>query len=348
MMARKIKTLLSLSVLRSPVKSPRASILLITLWSLCLLSAFTVILGYEVRQKLSLINRLEERDKIYLIADAGFQQAAVDLRSAEPKSYDALNESWSSDSARFSNMEIGDGNVSICYDNKEGANNYGMVDEERKININKADTKTLERLLRIVMGFDETKAQELAASIVDWRDSDSQLSIPFGSAEDPDYKSLTYPYESKDAPFEVLDELLLVKGMDRDTFEWLKDYITVYGSGKVNANTASRVILLTLGLGDDIVDKILAFRAGQDKIAGTSDDGIFENAADIVAKLSQTGDFSASDIAQLSIVSGQYLVTNSSYFMIRCIARLNNKKGELILNSVVDRNGKILYYRLGA
>ena len=96
----------------------------------------------------------------------------------------------------------------------------------------------IERLFRIGLGMDDMRAG-VAASIKDWRDKDSELSIPVGSAEDFLYRGLKYPYEAKDEDLESLDELL-VNGMTKDIFERIKDYVTVWGSGMVNINTAGR------------------------------------------------------------------------------------------------------------
>lgn len=347
-MAAKSISLLKQSASRSAVDS-RSSILIISLWSLCLLTTFSVILGYQVRQKLTLVNRLDERDRLYFIAEAAIKKATVELKKEPEKTYDALKDTWSNNIAAFKEIDIGGGKSSILYDyidEQSGIQEtrFGLLDEERKLNINKLDATVLRRLFRI-LGLDEIESQELAASIIDWRDSDSELSIPIGSAEDSYYRNLTYPYEAKDAEFEVLDELLLVKGMMQSIFQNLKDYITIYGSGKVNINTASNSVLLALGLDDDIVDKILLFRAGEDGIAGTIDDNVFDAPSSIVPKLSQSYHLSDSEVAQLSVVVDQYLVTNSNNFMVKAIAKLNNSKNTARLICVVNRSGKVLYWQ---
>jgi type II secretory pathway component PulK len=55
---------------------------------------------------------------------------------------------------------------------------------------------------------------ETAAAIVDWRDSDSDLTV--GGAESEYYLLLHDPYECKNAPLETVEELLLVKLASRD------------------------------------------------------------------------------------------------------------------------------------
>jgi len=320
------------------------------LWSLCLLSSFAIVLGYETRQKVTLVSRLDERDKLHFIAEAGIQRAILELNKEPGKAYDARNDLWGNNSAVFKGINIGDGSVDICYNNineQSGLTEtvFGLVDEERKININKADAKVLERFFHCALGFDEVQAQELAASIVDWRDSDSELSIPLGSAEDYYYRGLAHPYEAKDGEFELLEELLLVNGMTHENFEKIRNYITIYGNGKININTAGKFVLLALGLNDDIVDKILSFRAGEDKLLGTPDDNVFDATANIVPKLSQFYDLSEAEVAQLSAAAGEYLAVNSNNFMARGIVRLNGRKNSGELVSVVNRKGKIFYWQ---
>ena len=55
---------------------------------------------------------------------------------------------------------------------------------------------------------------ELAAAVIDWRDGDGEVSP--GGAEAEHYLLLDDPHECKNAPFETVDEILLVKGASVD------------------------------------------------------------------------------------------------------------------------------------
>jgi type II secretory pathway component PulK len=79
---------------------------------------------------------------------------------------------------------------------------FGFTDEAGKVNIN---TATLEMLLRL-----PGMTDDLAAAIMDWRDEDSDISN-FG-AENEYYLSLPQPYYCKNAPFEAVEEIMLVRG----------------------------------------------------------------------------------------------------------------------------------------
>lgn len=325
----------------------KSSILIITLWSLCSLSVFAVILAYEVRQKITLVKRLDERSKLRLIAEAGIKAAISKLKKEEVKTYDSLQDAWSNDISAFKDINLDAGRYNICYNNNGSAvieTRWGIVDEERKININTASKSVLERLFHILLDFDEVQAQELAASIVDWRDNDSELSIPIGSGEDSYYSGLRYPYEAKDAKFEILEEVILVKGVSMEIFAQIKDYLTVYGNGRVNINTASRQALLALGLNESVVEKIFFFRGGKNE-SDSAQGNIFIEPSSIMPQLSRHTPLSDSEIAQLSVVSEQLLCTKSNNFMIRCLAGLSNRKNTVEVSCVVKRGGKILYSR---
>lgn len=340
------------------VLSDKGSILFLSLWSLCLLSIFAVSLGYGARQKIIVVQRLDERSKLRYIAEAGVRQAIIEVKrddeqdeeESEKKDYDSLNDSWCNNAGVFSGRRVGDGIFNVSYRYLDGntglvGTRYGLVDEERKININKADETLLRNLFCAVLNFSKMDAQEFAASIIDWRDSDSELSIPMGSAEDYDYRNREYSYEAKDAEFEVLEELLLVSGITREIFEGIKDYVTIYGNGKININTTSKEVLLALGLRPYVVEKIFSFRQGDDGIIGTLDDNVLKKSSDIVPKISQFADLSDSELAEFSNISNQYLVTKSENFIVKSIAKLNNRKNTTEVTCVINRSGDILYWR---
>jgi general secretion pathway protein K len=327
-------------------------ILIIALWSLCILSSFAVILGYQVRQKLILVKRLEERSKMHFIAEAGIFKAAAELAKSPQKDYDTLNDPWSNDPGVFRNIAVKDGVFDIYYDyidlrTGEMRRRYGMIDEEGRININTADLNTLKRLFHSVLSTDESDPEGLGASIIDWRDSDSALTFSDRSAEDSFYRSLNYSYESKDALFQVPEELLFVRGFNENVFEKIRPYITIYSSGKVNINTASSVVLVSLGLDVNTVEEIILFRAGKDGISGTADDNIFEDAAGIVAKLSQAYNMTVNQVAQLSSVVTQSITVRSNVFKGKSRARLNGRKDTVEIDFVIDRSGRVLSYREG-
>jgi type II secretory pathway component PulK len=314
-----------------------------------LLTVFAVQLGVIVRQKVTLVYRLADRDTRYLIAEAGVKQAIVQLRR-EDAFFDAdfLGERWSDQPDAFADISVGKGKFTVSYNYRDGEYSrtmYGLQDEESKINLNKAEVEDLTRLIETVTSLTRWDAQELAYCIIDWRDEDSFFQHPQFGAEDSDYKGMRNSYEAKDGDFEVIEELLLVHKMDQEIFDKLKYFVTIYGGGKVNINTAPKEVLLALGLNGRIVDDIMSFRKGPDMIAGTGDDDIFLQAATIAPRLSQTIDLSPSDMGVLSnLVASGKLTTKSENFMIRSVGELDHKEGKATIVAVAERTGQIKYW----
>ncbi len=337
------------SVFRSPA-DVRGSILILTIWSICFLSTLAVILGLGIRQKLQLVQRLDERDKLHLTAAAGIKQAIVQIRQDKESTFYSFEDRYADDPSVFRETALGDGRVDIRYDFFDDSFGqtkvrYGLIDEERKINVNTADAEVMERLFRFVLDVDEVRAQDLAASIVDWRDADSELSTPIGSAEDPFYRNLAHnPYEAKDAPLDALDELRLIKGMDANSMEKLKDYLTVFGDGKININTAPKAVLLAVGMSAYLVDKVMSYRFGKDAASGTEDDNVFDQYSNIVPHLSQFVSLSDSEVADLTRIADQFLKVQSENFMARAVAHLNNRRNTTEVVAVFNRSGDILYW----
>jgi hypothetical protein len=94
-----------------------------------------------------------------------------------------------------------------------------------------------------------------------------------------------------------------------------------------------------------MAEKIMQLRYGKDGLIGNADDVIFETSDNIAPKISQFYDLSDSELARLSTVVEQYLVTKSDFFSIRNISGLNNRKNITEAICVVDGKGRILYWR---
>ena len=122
-----------------------------------------------------------------------------------------------------------------------------VVDETGKVDLNQADAPLLAALMQAVE-VERPAAERIAASIIDWRDTDP-LTQPNGGAEDPDYASAGLPYGAKDGLFETVAEVEQVLGMTPDLYERLEPHLTIYsGRGQPDSNYAQRPVLTALGL----------------------------------------------------------------------------------------------------
>lgn len=330
-------------------KRNSGSILILALWTVCLLSSLSVILGYEVRQKIRLAYRIDEKERLSYVAQAGVMQALSVISSLEEKSWSGLSDAWSINEPLFRDVSLEGGFYRVGYDIADEKGNahtwFGLADEERKINLNTADVVVLQRLC-VTVGIDDADAAVIAASIIDWRDKDSVVAPPGLGAEDPYYRGLLEPYDAKDAPFDVIEELTLVKGMTAEYFGKLNDYVTVHGNGKVNINTAPEAVLSALGLSQGVIRDILSFRSGRDGVTGTADDGFFDNPQTITQKLVQSNALTEDEITELTNASAAALGTASSHFLVmsRAYAPAAKVPG-VTVRSVIDIQGSILCWQ---
>lgn len=130
-------------------------------------------------------------------------------------------------------------------------------DESGKVDLNSASTQSLTRLL-LVAGAEPARATALASAIVDYRDADDLL-LP-GGAENAAYRAAGLPYGAKNKPYESVDEVQRVLGMDSALYRTLAPVLTVYSGGDPNPLFASRTVLLAQGYTADAVDLFISQR----------------------------------------------------------------------------------------
>jgi general secretion pathway protein K len=328
---------------------PRGSIIVLVLWSFSLLMAFAISLGVSARQKATLLDRLVKLDSLTFMAYSGVDRARAVIQTDSDIHFDSLVDSWSSNPGVFKDIRVGDGFYSVSYAQPGVGSDaptlrYGLVDENRKININTATPQTLSRLLQS-LALDTEQAEELANCIVDWRDGDSGYQHPRYGAEDTDYDDLAKPYAAKDSPYESVNELLLVKGMNRVIFDKIKSFVTPFGKGQVNINTASEPVLKALGCEGNVADKINRFRAGKDLKLGTSDDGFFTDTQTIITVLEVEYPLNELEKNSLTnVILGDKLAVSSTHFT--AYSKGTGPSGATIqVDAVIDRNGKVLISR---
>ncbi|MBU0554293.1 general secretion pathway protein GspK [Myxococcota bacterium] len=97
---------------------------------------------------------------------------------------------------------------------------------------------------------------EVIGNLIDWIDIDDNriyidpsnwhMAQGTGEGEDSYLRALEHRYRSKDAPFDSIEELRLVRGIDDRLFAYLKDKVTVHSVAQVNVNDASTEVIASL------------------------------------------------------------------------------------------------------
>jgi len=286
------------------IHNNNAVVLIIVLWILIILSALAIGLSRQTAVALQLTKSALGSAKSKYMTLAAVHYAAYqigrDSKDETTKDSDTqhqcgivLQEGQEAEEI-FRNVRLPGGSFDITHqidsENDESEVRYGFQDEQSRINLNAMDHskyKILQHLLT-VLGFSGETAQHVASAAVDWRDENDQtFNAPYG-AEEAHYSFLYPPYHCKNAPFESLEELMLVRGMTKEIFDRVKPYVTVYpaqGSFLINVNTASKPVLQAWARSysgartntdqsdaDALVDKIVSHRSGEDGREATADD----------------------------------------------------------------------------
>lgn len=158
-----------------------------------------------------------------------------------------------------------------------------IVDEDSKINLNlgsKADSFSQQRMAEQILAMiggaqyadlfemvdengDQNDVQTVCGALIDWADPNTDLNAcdpraetnRSAGSEDGYYQLRERPYRRKNAAFDSLDEVRLVRGIDDRFWETFVQSdpddpttrnVTVWGSGSLNVNAATPLALLAL------------------------------------------------------------------------------------------------------
>jgi general secretion pathway protein K len=233
--------------------------LILVIWIMVMLMAIVGEFTYSMRTELNITKNFKEEEEAYQLALAGIEHAKIEILSAEGPTY--LNENGILVFGQADEEPLRSGKLG------RGSFTYTIIDEDGKLNINIASQAQLKYIFQN-SGVDIEEVDTIVDSIIDWRDRNNLHML--NGAEEEYYQSLPEPYSCKDRPFDIIEELLLVKGMTPEIFygsdsegekkyDGVVKYLTVRGSRIVNINTAPRIVLEAL-FGIEMADNIIRQR----------------------------------------------------------------------------------------
>ncbi|MDD5428362.1 MAG: type II secretion system protein GspK [Candidatus Omnitrophica bacterium] len=336
------------------MKKCSGSVLIIVLWSLFMLSALAAAISGYVNSRISLAGKLSERAIGYYMAKAGLERAIAEVKILPVKKYDMTLDPWASNDEIFKDVKLGSGSYSViglrdlpAAAAEDGKVEYGMSDEESKININKAPQDVLKNLLEIVGGIDSEESGKIAYSIINWR-SPADRANKEGSGSFR-YQSLDRPYNCKNAPMETIEELLLVDGITPEIFARIKSRITIYTNGAVNINTADEMVLRALGMSEELAKKIASLHGAAVVQNGDPEETLFfTDIASIPDAVMKKISISSEEKGKINSLSGAGLLSvksdNFSGIVIGRSFAGQSLTGGAKIAFVFDRNANVIKY----
>jgi general secretion pathway protein K len=253
------------------MKREKGVVLVLALVVITFLGVLVLEFGHLMRLEAVMAGNYADSTKAFYLARSGVSFALAIIDRKEKPEY----EEWIKNLPNFPmTVPLGEGDAS-----------FTIIDERSKINVNhllRADGSLNRRQVELLFNlFDILNKQyeepifsyAMAPAMVDWIDEDDEVTVfdfiivgENEGAETEYYEDLGPPYPAKNAPFDTFRELILVRGInekvlygekkaEEEATYGLSEYVTVYGDGKININTAPSRVLQAL---DWEIDEVLA------------------------------------------------------------------------------------------
>ncbi len=263
--------------------SEQGAILIVVLWVLVVLSLLVSTLAFEMHVEANVTSYYRKRFKSQFAAKAGVEWAKLMLMKAGSLS-EELEETYPELYLNAQHLNRGLSVSGLKQQVGEGFFTLDLVPEQGRRNVNQLTDEDWREILDQAL-VPEEKWDELIDAFLDWVDTDEVHRLNGAESDDEFYEDLGY--EVKNARLDTVDELLLIKGFtpavvfggeaedeDEPPMAGIAKWLTAWGDGRVNVNTASSEVLLTLPEVDEwMVESIMEGRAGIDGEFGTEDDG---------------------------------------------------------------------------
>jgi general secretion pathway protein K len=225
------------------VLNEKGAALILVLLMTAVIIAVTLEVNMSARSSVYEAANFRDRTKARYVAKSGYNTAAF-LLSRNNNNFVSLHQFWAKPEllTAYSAKFFEDG--SRCF--------LAIEDEYGKLPVHKLTQTGYREIFRRFLKLPEfnltdIQVETILDSLKDWIDSDDD--VTGHGAESSYYNSLSPPSEIKNGPPDSIEELLLVKGITPEIFfgsenqPGIEKFITVYGEGKININTASKQVL---------------------------------------------------------------------------------------------------------
>ncbi len=276
--------------------------LIVALWVLLILALLIGGFAFEMHIEAGITSYHRKKLQAQYLARAGVEYARMLLiRSANAEEEDEAsseeNEALVENAVRLSrgvrvsgmSVELGRGRFLLDIAPEEGRRNVNVLtDEEWEELLDQANVP-------------EDDWEELIDCFADWIDEGDEHQLNGAESDDAFYENAGYA--CKNAKLDTVDELRLIKGFTQELvygekateenpepMTGIARHLTTWGDGRINVNTATKEVLMTLpGMDEWVVEDIIEGRSGEDGEDGTRDDG-WESVDEVIAETGMSPD----------------------------------------------------------
>jgi general secretion pathway protein K len=220
--------------------------LVITLLVLVLLTAMVVEFSYGVYTGTNNLYNWRDSQRLSLMAKSGVNVSTSFLNNV-------LSSGTAKPTQSFIEMPVENpfedfqGTITVRIEDENAKFNINMVVNKDKNSLNDDAYNSFIQLLKIL-----SQDEKIADRIVDWIDKNTETSSGLSDSE----------VNAKNAPLSSVNELLLIPGISKENYDTLLPYITVYGDGLININSAEKIVLRSLSkdINEEIAQRVVDYR----------------------------------------------------------------------------------------
>lgn len=271
------------------MKGEKGTVLVITLMVVVLVTAMVVEFSYAVYTTTTSLYNWRDSQRLSFVASSGLSLAVKTISDAQrfyTYTYPGRIE------LPVENMLDGfKGRVLITAEDENSRFNINSIVSPNGL-INDKAYKSLKRLLRN-LSLDENVADFVA----DWIDKDSEPRM--GDSESG----------VKNAYLDNVEELLLIQGIDKKTYEKLLPHVAIFGFNRidsdiVNVNTASIPVIMSMdeNITQELAERVVAYR----------DSKPFERTSDIVKVAGFEGPLGLSLMGRIEVKARNFRIISAA------------------------------------
>lgn len=227
-------------------KDENGMVLLPVLVIIVLLTSLVVEQSFTTFVQMRLTETFRDSTKAYYLAKGGIQAGRMVLQN-DANNFDSHSEMWGES---WDNLAVADGSVSLKIEDLDGKLCLNqLVTDMGNINV-----PLKEKFLRFFDYMEIANPEELTDGLIDWLDPDRDPQ-PFG-AED-EYYLREKGYSCKNGKLDSLEELSRIRGFTDEILAKIYPHVTIYGSERININTAGTEVLMSLS--NEMVPEMAAY-----------------------------------------------------------------------------------------
>jgi len=200
---------------QSAIRNQGGIALVMVLWVMAILSVVVLEFSFAMRTEVNITQNYKEELQLYGMAQGGVHRAIAELIYKHDPKVQQLRKTLTIEEIPPDKKEWVTDGRSYFLPFGQGACEIKVMSEAGKVNINLVSESMLRKIITL-LGLEGEMRDIVVDSILDWKDPDDFYRV--NGAENSYYQSLKESYYCKNAYFDSIEELLLVRGVSPALF----------------------------------------------------------------------------------------------------------------------------------